>query len=334
MGGLGLPHERRVVQRQLLQRLLQRLVLVAVDGKQARELHRLGLAVARKRLGAGVRRPGKGVAHANGLGVLQARDHVADLANRQRINRGLGRTLDAHAVDQKVALGLHHTQRIALFDGTIEDAHRSHHTAILVKVRIQNERFERSACIALRRRDQKDDGLKQIVNALARLTGDAHGIVGRNRQVVLDLGLDLVGMGRGQVDLVDGRHNVQIGVHGERRVRDGLRLDALRGVDNEHRALTGCQRARDLIGKVHVARRIDQIELIRLAIVGVIRHANGIGLDRDAALALDIHGVEQLRLHVALVDGMGELENAVTDRGLAMVDVRNNREVADVGNVN
>ena len=141
-------------------------------------------------------------------------------------------------------------------------------------------------------------------------------------------------MGRGQVDLVDGRHNVQIGVHGERRVRDGLRLDALRGVDNEHRALTGCQRARDLIGKVHVARRIDQIELIRLAIVGVIRHANGIGLDRDAALALDIHGVEQLRLHVALVDGMGELENAVTDRGLAMVDVRNNREVADVGNVN
>ena len=32
--------------------------------------------------------------------------------------------------------------------------------------------------------------------------------------------------------------------------------------------------------------------------------------------------------------GMGELENAVTDRGLAMVDVRNNREVADVGNVN
>ena len=70
-------------------------------------------------------------------------------------------------------------------------------------------------------------------------------------------------------------------------------------------------------------RRIDQIELIRLAIVGVIGHANGIGLDRDAALALDIHGVEQLRLHVAFVDCMGEFEDTVTDRGLAMVDVRN-----------
>ena len=131
-------------------------------------------------------------------------------------------------------------------------------------------------------------------------------------------------MGRGQVDLVDGRHNVQISVHGERRIGDGLRLDTLGGVDNEHRALAGGQRTRDLVGKVNVARRIDQVELIRLAIIGVIGHANGIGLDRDAALALDIHGVEQLRLHVALVDGMGELEDTVTDRGLAMVDVRNN----------
>ena len=83
-----------------------------------------------------------------------------------------------------------------------------------------------------------------------------------------------------------------------------------------------------------MARRIDQIELIRLTIVGVIGNADGIGLDRNAALALDIHGVEQLRLHVAFVDGMGELEDAVTDRRLAMVDVRNDREVADVGNVN
>ena len=161
------------------------------------------------------------------------------------------------------------------------------------------------------------------MDALAGLARDTHGIIGRDRQVILDLGLDLVGMGRGQVNLVDGRNNIQIGVHSERRVGDGLRLDALRGVDNEHRTLTGCQRARDLVGKVNVARRIDQIELIRLAIVGVIGHANGIGLDRDAALALDIHGVEQLRLHVAFVDGMGELEDAIADRGLAMVDVRN-----------
>ena len=172
------------------------------------------------------------------------------------------------------------------------------------------------------------------MDALAGLARHAYGIVGRNCQVVLNLGLNLVGVCRGQVNLVDGGHDVQVGIHGERGVGDGLSLDALRGVDDQHRALAGGQRTRDLVGKVHVARRIDQVELIRLAVVGIIGDADGIGLDRDAALALDIHRVEQLRLHVALVDGMGELEDAVTDRGLAMVDVRNNREVADVGNVN
>lgn len=74
------------------------------------------------------------------------------------------------------------------------------------------------------------------MDALAGLARDTHGIIGRDRQVILDLDLDLIGMGRGQVDLVDGRHNVQIGVHGERRIGDGLGLDTLGGIDDEHRA--------------------------------------------------------------------------------------------------
>ena len=130
------------------------------------------------------------------------------------------------------------------------------------------------------------------MNALAGLARYAHGIIGGNRKVVLDLGLNLVRMGRGQVDLVDGGHDIQVGVHSERRVGDGLRLDTLGGVDDEHRALASGQRTRDLVGKVHMARRIDKVELIRLAVVGVIGHADGIGLDRDAALTLDIHGIE------------------------------------------
>ena len=75
--------------------------------------------------------------------------------------------------------------------------------------------------------------------------------------VILDLGLNLVGMGRGKVDLVDGRHNVQIGVHGERRIGDGLRLDTLGGIDDEHRALARGKRPRHLIVEVHMAGRIN-----------------------------------------------------------------------------
>ena len=132
--GLGLPHQRRVVDVQLIERVTQVLVVLVIDREQARIDHGLGLAVAGKRLGAGIRRPREGIAHANGLGVLQARDHVSDLADRQRVNRGLGGTLDAHAIDQKVALCLHHAQGIALFDGAVKDAHRGDDATILVEV--------------------------------------------------------------------------------------------------------------------------------------------------------------------------------------------------------
>ena len=43
-----------------------------------------------------------------------------------------------------------------------------------------------------------------------------------------------------------------------------LRLDALRRVHDQDRALAGGQAARDLVGEVHVPRRVDQVELVRL----------------------------------------------------------------------
>ena len=49
-----------------------------------------------------------------------------------------------------------------------------------------------------------------------------------------------------------------------------LRFDALAGVDHQQRALAGLQAARDLVGEIDVAGRIDQIELIGLAVVGLV----------------------------------------------------------------
>ena len=52
-------------------------------------------------------------------------------------------------------------------------------------------------------------------------------------------------------------------------------------------------------------------------------------LDRDAALALEVHRVEHLRFHLARLQRAGDLEEAVGERRLAVVDVRDDREVAD-----
>ena len=59
------------------------------------------------------------------------------------------------------------------------------------------------------------------------------------------------------------------------------------------------------------------------------RDADGLRLDRDSPFPLELHRVENLRPHVARRDGLGQLEDPVGERRLAVVDVRDDREVAD-----
>ena len=80
-----------------------------------------------------------------------------------------------------------------------------------------------------------------------------------------------------------------------------------------------------------MAGRVDQVQLVGLPVAGLVEHAHRLRLDRDPALALEVHRVEQLGAHRARVDGVGQLEDAVGQRRLAVVDVGDDREVADVG---
>jgi len=76
-----------------------------------------------------------------------------------------------------------------------------------------------------------------------------------------------------------------------------------------------------------VAGCINEIELIGDAVVGLVHHANGVGLDGDAALAFKVHVVKDLSLHLAAGDGAGEFQETVAQRRLAVVDVGDDREV-------
>jgi hypothetical protein len=63
------------------------------------------------------------------------------------------------------------------------------------------------------------------------------------------------------------------------------------------------------------------------------------GFDRDPAIALELHVVEQLLAELALFHGASPLEQAIGQRALAVVDVRNDAEIAnmlvvDFGQVN
>ncbi len=147
-------------------------------------------------------------------------------------------------------------------------------------------------------------------------------------RICLDLAGVAVGIGGGQVDLVERGDDLEVVLQREVAVGERLGLDALRGVDDEHDALARGEAAADLVAEVDVTRGVDQVEDVALPVdTDVLR------LDRDAPLALEVHRVEVLRPHVAGVDGAGDLQDPVRQRRLAMVDVRDDREVADAGEV-
>ena len=107
------------------------------------------------------------------------------------------------------------------------------------------------------------------------------------------LGRVALRVGRRQVDLVEHRNDGEVVLHREVQVRERLRLDPLRSVHQQHRALARGEGAGDLVREVDVARGVDHVEREGLAL-DEPRHAHGLRLDGDAALALDVHAVEVL----------------------------------------
>ena len=79
-----------------------------------------------------------------------------------------------------------------------------------------------------------------------------------------------------------------------------------------------------------MAGRVDQVEHVVLAVARPVVEPHGLRLDGDAALALDIHGIEHLLDHLALGEAAGRLDQPVGERRLAVVDMGDDGEVADI----
>ena len=102
--------------------------------------------------------------------------------------------------------------------------------------------------------------LEQRGHPLAGLGRDVQDLVGRQAEHVLDLEGAAHRVGGGQVDLVEDGHDLEVVLDGLVAVGQRLGLNALAGVDQQHRPLAGGQRPGDLVAEVDVARRVDQVE--------------------------------------------------------------------------
>ena len=131
------------------------------------------------------------------------------------------------------------------------------------------------------------------------------------------------------VDLVDDDDRLQADL--ERLADDelGLRHRAFGGVDQHDAPIDHGQDALDLAAEIGVAGRVDDVD------AGVLPVDRGrLGEDGDAALLFEVVGIHRaLGDALVLAERAGLLEKLVDQRGLAMVDVRDDRDVADVHDV-
>ncbi len=113
-----------------------------------------------------------------------------------------------------------------------------------------------------------------------------------------------------------------------------LRFHPLRSVHHEERAFAGCHAAGDLIGKIDMSRRIDQIQDIILAVRRLVPETNGVGLDGNAPLPLEVHVVQDLVGaccgHFPVGKRSRVFENPVGECRFAVIDMGNNAEVSDI----
>ncbi len=194
---------------------------------------------------------------------------------------------------------------------------------------VEDEALDRFGRVALGRRDAGDDGFEDLGDARPVLGAREDDLLARDRQDVLELVHDRLGVGRRQVDLVQDGDEGQALAHREMDVGERLRFDALGGVDDEDGALAGLQAVAHLVGEVDMPGRVDEVQAVGLAVVRLVVEPDGAGLDRDPLLAFEVHRIQHLAGHLPRIDRVGHLQQPVGERGFPVVDVGDDAEVPE-----
>ena len=135
------------------------------------------------------------------------------------------------------------------------------------------------------------------------------------------------------IDLVDDEHDGKVLLQRLAQYEARLRERALGCVDEQDDTVDHLKPALDLAAEVSVTGGVDDVEgqatlgsrSTHVADRGVLRE------DRDALLTLEVHGVHDTVIDVlVLTEGTRLPEHGVDQRGLAMVDVGDDGDVAEI----
>ena len=275
------------------------------------------------------------------LGQAGERDDLAGagLVGGDAVER-LGHVELGHARVLDRPVGAAPGDLLALADRPVLDAQQGQPADVGRRVEVRDERLQRVLRVVRGRRHGREQGLDERPEIGGELVGCEAGPPGARVGVddrELDLRLVGVEVEEELVDLVHDGLGARVGpvdlVHDEddrkprleRLAQDEPRLGqrALARVDEEEHAVDHRQAALDLAAEVGVAGRVDDVHLRVADLDGRV-----LGEDRDALLALEVHRVQHaLRDVLVVAERAGLPEQRVDERRLAVVDVRDDRDV-------
>ena len=332
--GLRLIGQRSIVQLQFLERVSEILILRGVRGIKAAVHHGCDLLIARERLRRRVLYVRHRVTDLRVPHILDARGEVAYHAGRELIAGDKASRRKVADFDHiHLRAGRHHANAIALSNRAVLHAEKDNDALIAVVERVENEGLQRLRRIAARRRELLHNGLQDLVHIETGLCGNARRGLCLDADYIFDFQSDLVWLRARKIHLIDDRDNLEVVVQRHVDICERLRLNALGGIDHKNRTVAGCERTGNFIIKVHVSRCVDQVKNILLAVCRAVHRARCLALDCDAALPLEIHGIQNLVLHLPLGEQTRLLDDAVRERGFTVVDVRDDTKVSDMFSV-
>ena len=141
----------------------------------------------------------------------------------------------------------------------------------------------------------------------------------------------------GAVDLVDHQDDGHLRLERLAQHEPGLGQRPLAGVHEQHDAVDHGQPALDLAAEVGVAGGVDDVDGDAVGLAGglgsraAVTDGGVLREDGDALLALEVTGVHRTFVDVLVgAEGAGLPEHGIDEGGLAVVDVGNDGDIADV----
>ena len=135
--------------------------------------------------------------------------------------------------------GGHHLDVHAGLYNAVDNAHVDDRAAVGIVLAVEDQTLQGRFAVSLRCGNVFYDHLENGMDVDAVFRRNFGRVHGRKSNNVFNFVLDLFGSCRGEIDFVDDRQNFQPVVDREIGVCKRLRLNALRRVDDQHRALAG-----------------------------------------------------------------------------------------------